>query len=135
MGTPNLDVNATPMFLVGGDVTDVATFGKPVGSLTAPLQTVPTQPALTAGTDRSGTTSATAGTATTLAPANAARRGLNIQNISASNIGINEVGAAASIGTAGTYTVPAGSTVSIRTNRAISVVGSAASLAYTATEF
>jgi len=89
---------------------------------------------LPAGTDRSGVTSATAGTATTLAPANATRRVLNVQNISAGTIGINEIGGTAAIGTAGTYTVPAGGSINVRTNRAISVVGSAASLSYSATE-
>jgi len=120
--------NAIPFYQVDDD-------GNALGGAASPIQTVASQPALTAGTDRSGTTSATAGTATTLAPANPARRGLNIQNISASNIGINEVGGTAAIGTAGTYTVAAGASISIRTNRAISVVGAAASLAYTATEF
>jgi len=87
---------------------------------------------LTAGTDRSGT----AGTSsTTLASANTARKGLNIQNISANTIGINEFGGVAAIGTAGTYTVPAGGSTNIRTTNLITVVASAASSAYTATEF
>lgn len=120
--------NAIPFYQVDDD-------GNAIGGVASPIQTVAAQPSLTAGTDRSGTTNATAGTATTLAPANAARKGLNIQNISAGNIGINEVGGTAAIGSAGTYTVAAGNTVSIRTNRAISVVGSAASQVYTATEF
>lgn len=120
--------NAIPFYQVDDD-------GNALGGAASPIQTVAAQPALTAGADRSGTTNATAGTATTLAPANTARRGLNIQNISASNIGINEVGGTAAIGTAGTYTVAAGASISIRTNRAISVVGAAPSLAYTATEF
>ena len=87
---------------------------------------------LTAGTDRSGT----AGTSSsTLAPANTARKGLNIQNISANNLGINEFGGAAAIGSPGTYTVPAGGSTNIRTTNAITVIASAASSAYTATEF
>lgn len=87
---------------------------------------------LSAGTDRSGT----AGTSSsTLAAANAARRGLNIQNISANNIGINEFGGAAAIGTPGTYTVPAGGSINVRTSNQITVIASAASSAYTATEF
>ncbi len=90
---------------------------------------------LTNGTDRSGTTSATANTSTTLAPANTARRGLVIQNISANPMGINEVGGAAAIGSAGTYTVPAGGSVRINTNRAVTVVSGTASQLYTATEF
>lgn len=90
---------------------------------------------LPAGTDRSGTTSATASTATALAPANATRRGLNIQNISANPMGINEIGGTAAIGSPGTYTLAAGSTINIRTNRAVSVVSGTASQPYTATEF
>jgi len=87
---------------------------------------------LTAGTDRSGT----AGTSSaTLAPANTARKGLNIQNISANTIGVNEFGGTAAIGTAGTYTIPAGGSTNIRTTNAVTVVASAASSAYTATEF
>jgi len=87
---------------------------------------------LAAGTDRSGT----AGTSsTTLAAANAARRGLNIQNISANNIGINEVGSTAAIGTPGTYTLAAGASFNVRTNQQVNVIASAAGSAYTATEF
>lgn len=111
---------------------------RPDGTMTAagtPADPTTTQSAyLPAGTDRSGTTNATAGTATTLAAANATRRALNIQNISTGNLGINEIGGTAAIGTPGTYTVPAGGSINVRTNRAISVVGSAASLPYTATE-
>jgi len=90
---------------------------------------------LPAGTDRSGVTSATASTATALAPANATRRGLNIQNISANPMGINEIGGTAAIGSPGTYTVPAGGSVRINTNRAVTVVSGTASQPYTATEF
>ncbi len=87
---------------------------------------------LTAGTDRSGT----AGTSSaTLAAANSSRRGLEIQNVSANNIGINEFGGTAAIGSAGTYTIAAGAQFRVRTNRAISVIASAANSAYTATEF
>lgn len=116
----------------GAPVTIVGVNG-PAGSGANSLSTS-TAP-LPAGTDRSGTTSATAGTATTLAAANTARRGLNIQNISSGNIGINEAGSAAVIGSPGTYTLAAGATVNVRTSRAVSVVGSAASQPYTATEF
>lgn len=87
---------------------------------------------LTAGTDRSGT----AGTSSTsLAAANTARRGLNIQNISANTIGLNEVGGAAAIGSPGTYTLAAGASFNVRTNQAVNVIASAAGSAYTATEF
>ena len=87
---------------------------------------------LSAGTDRSGTAGTTS---TTLAPANTSRKGLNIQNISANNLGINEFGNTAAIGSPGTYTVPAGGSINIRTTNAINVIASAAGSAYTATEF
>ena len=90
---------------------------------------------LPAGTDRSGTTNATANTSQQLAAANTTRRGLNIQNISANPMGVNEFGAAAAIGSAGTYTVPSGGTIRINTNRAVTVVSATASQPYTATEF
>lgn len=109
------------------------TFSK-VGSVqssnTAPVITQ--NAALSAGTDRSGT--ATTSSTTPIA-ANTARRGLNIQNIGANNIGINEFGGTAAIGTAGTYTLAAGATLNVRTNRAISVIAATASTPYTATEF
>lgn len=113
-----------PVTIVG-----VGTTGSNAGALTTTSSSLP------AGTDRSGTTSGTIGTATTLAAANTARRGLNIQNVSAGNIGINEIGGTAAIGSAGTYTLAAGASINVRTNRAVSVVGSAVSQAYTATEF
>ncbi len=110
----------------GGTAPPAGTSADPTYTQSAPLP---------AGTDRSGVTSATIGTATTLAASNTARRGLNIQNTSAGNIGINEIGGAASIGAGGTYTVAAGASINVRTNRAVSVVGSAASQTYTATEW
>lgn len=122
-----------PVPLVATMAVSASGTANPAGTQADPsyTQTAP----LPAGTDRSGTTSATAGTATQLAAANTARRGLNIQNISAGSIGINEIGGTAAIGSPGTYTLAAGASVNVRTNRAISVVGSAASQPYTATEF
>lgn len=102
----------------------------PAGSSADPgyTQTAP----LPAGTDRSGT----AGTASTqLSPANANRRGLDIQNISANSIGINEFGGTAAIGTAGTYTLAAGTSMRVRTNRQVNVIASAVNSPFTATEF
>lgn len=86
---------------------------------------------LPAGADRSGTASTTS---STLAPANASRRSLNIQNISANTLGINEFGGTAAIGTPGTYTLAAGGTLNVRTRNAVTVIASAASSPYTATE-
>ena len=87
---------------------------------------------LRSGTDRSGT----AGTgSTSLAAANPKRRGLNIQNISANNLGVNEFGGTAAIGSPGTYTIPAGGSMNVRTTQAIMVTASGAGSAYTATEY
>lgn len=87
---------------------------------------------LPAGTDRSGS----AGTSSAqIIAANASRRGPNIQNIGANNIGINEFGAAAAIGTAGTYTLVPGASMSIRTNRAIFAIAATGATAFTATEW
>lgn len=87
---------------------------------------------LPAGTDRSGTANTTA---TTLAPANAARKGLEVQNVGANNIGINEIGGTAAIGAAGTYTVLPGGAFRVRTNRVISVIAATGATTYSATEY
>jgi len=101
----------------------------PAGTATDPTftQSAP----LPAGTDRSGTVDTTS---KTLAAANSSRRSLNIQNISANTLGVNEFGAAAAIGSPGTYTLAAGATLNVRTRNAVTVIASAASSAYTATE-
>lgn len=101
-----------------------------VGTASSPATTQSAP--LTAATDRSGTAGTTS---TQIAPANVNRRGLEVQNVSAANLGINEFGGAAAIGTAGTYTIPAGGTFRARTNRQINVIASAAGSAYTGTEF
>ena len=87
---------------------------------------------LPGGIDRSGSVGTTS---TQLAPANTARKTLNIQNIHASqNLGVNEFGGTAAIGTAGTYTLTPGQTLSVLTNQLINVVGSGAATTFTATE-
>lgn len=96
------------------------------------IQTTATQSNLPAGTDRSGTATTTSGQ---LAAANTSRKGLNIQNIGANNIGVNEFGGVAAIGTAGTYTLLPNATMSIRTNRQINVIAATGNTAYAATEF
>ncbi len=97
-----------------------------------PIPTSTQSSALPAGTDRSGT----AGTSSTqLAAANSARRGLNIQNTSANTLGINEFGGPAAIGSSGTYTLAAGASINVRTNRQVNVIASAAGSTFTATEF
>lgn len=95
--------------------------------------TVPvTQGALTAGTNRSGTATTTSGGLTVAA--NAARRFLVGQNISAVVIGFNEFNGTAAIGTAGTYTVAAGSSFSISTTNAVNFIAASGTAAVTMTE-
>lgn len=105
-----------------------------VGSQANPLITSAstTSQALTAGTDRSGTATTTS---TQIVAANTSRRGLEIQNIGANNIGINEFAGTAAIGTAGTYTLVPGSSMRVRTNRAVTAIAATASTAFTATEW
>lgn len=125
--TPNKIV---PVPLVAAMAVSSSGTANPAGTSADPTytQTVP----LPAGTDRSGTATTSSGP---LAAANTSRRGLNIQNIGANNIGINEFGGTAAIGTAGTYTLAPGTSMNVRTNRAITVIAATASTAYSATEF
>jgi len=87
---------------------------------------------LPAGTDRSGTAQTTSGQ---IIAANPARRGLDIQNIGANNIGINEFGGTAAIGTPGTYTVAPNGSFRVKTNRAVTAIAATAATAFTATEW
>jgi len=113
-------------------VTNVGAAGvqSPAGTQTDPYFTQ--AGSLPAGTDRSG--SAATSTGVTI-PANASRRGLEIQNIGANNIGVNEFGGTAAIGTAGTFTLTPGSTFKVRTNRAISMIAATGATAFSATEY
>lgn len=95
--------------------------------------TVPvTQGALTAANNRSGSATTTSGGLTVAA--NAARRFLIGQNISAVVIGFNEFNGTAAIGTAGTYTVAAGSSFSISTANAVNFIAASGTAAVTLTE-
>ncbi len=67
--------------------------------------------------------------------ANASRKGLVGQNIGTNNIGFNEFGGTAAIGTAGTYTVAPGISFSISTTNAVNFVASTGSTAVTITEY
>lgn len=87
---------------------------------------------LPAATDRSGTAATSSGQ---IIAANPTRRGLDIQNVGANNIGINEFGGAAVIGGASTYTLTPGSTMRVRTNRAIFAIAATGATAFTATEW
>jgi len=88
---------------------------------------------LPAGTDRSGAIT-TGGTAQQLAPANAARKSLTIQNISAGDLWVNEIGGTAAVDTAGSYKIPTGQAFIVATNRALSIVGATTAQKWTATE-
>lgn len=87
---------------------------------------------LAAGTDRSGTAATTSGQ---IIPANAARRGLEIQNVGTNSIGINEFAGAAAIGSAGTYTLVPGASIRVRTNRAVHAIAATGATPFTATEW
>jgi len=91
-----------------------------------------TYPALPASTDRSGTATTTSGGLNVAA--NSARKSLVGQNISAVVIGFNEQGGTAVIGTAGTYTVAAGASFSISTNKLINFIAASGTAAVTMTE-
>jgi hypothetical protein len=87
---------------------------------------------LTATTDRSGSATTTSGGLSVAANAN--RRFLVGQNISAVNIGFNEQGGTAAIGTAGTYTVPAGQSFAISSNKLINFIAASGTASITMTE-
>lgn len=89
--------------------------------------------ALPEGADRSGQID-TGGQAKQLAAANAARKTLTGQNISAADLWINEAGGSAAVDTAGSYRVPAGATFSVKTSRAVSIIGASTGQKWTATE-
>ena len=123
----NTNGQAQPVY-----VTDALgnTSSAPAGTSGDPIYTQ--TPVLPAGADKSGTAT---NTSVVKIATNLARRFLNIQNVSTTDtLGVNESGAAAAIGSAGTYTVPPGAFVSIRTNRAIAIISSAGPTPYTATE-
>jgi hypothetical protein len=112
-------------------------YGRPV----RPMPVMPINPdgspasgasgTLPAGTDRSGT--ATTSSAQ-LAPANSARTFLVGQNVGANNIWINEFGATAVVGGAGSYKVIPGNSFNIQTNRQVNVIAETGNTAFTASE-
>lgn len=82
--------------------------------------------------NRSGTANTTSAS---LAAANANRTGMEIQNVGANNIGVNEFGAAAAIGSPGTYTLVPGATMKVRTTNQINAIAATGATPYTATEY
>lgn len=115
------DANSFPVSLSTEDKATLASVATGTGRV------------LPAGTDRSGTLT-TGGTAQQLAAQNTARTALRGQNISASDLWINEIGGTAAVDAAGSYKIPAGSTFTVSTNRAISIVGGTTGQKWTATE-
>jgi len=87
----------------------------------------------TAGTNLSGTATTTSGGFSI--PANANRKPGDVQgqNISTVNIGFNEFGGAAAIGTAGTYTVAPGATFAITTTNAVAFIAASGTAPVTIT--
>lgn len=138
MGSTTGRYQSTPKTLTDGDQQDLrvdATGALITAGATGETAANPsfTQTGvLTAATDRSGTATTTSAQ---IVAANTARRGLEIQNIGANNIGINEFSGTAAIGTAGTYTLTPNSSMRVRTNRAITAIAATASTAFTATEW
>ena len=85
------------------------------------------------GIDRSSSI-ASGGTAQTLAAAETQRLAIYGQNISAGDLWINETGGTAAANGTGSYRVTAGSTFTVNTNRAISIIGATTGQKFTATE-
>ncbi len=88
---------------------------------------------LPAGTDRSGTITA-GGVAQTLALANASRLSLAGQNTSVGDLWINEIGGTAAVDGTGSYRVGPNVTFSVKTNRAVSIIGATTGQKFAATE-
>ena len=114
---------------ITGEPATAATPGSG-GTVATPTYTAPG--VLTASTDRSGTATTTSGGLSV--PANASRTSLTGQNIGANNIGFNEQGGVAAIGTAGTYTVAPGASFSISTNKLINFIAATGNTAVSLTE-
>lgn len=97
-----------------------------------PLPVVQSATALPAGTDRSGSITA-ANTAQDVAPANPSRVGLTFQNTSDTVMRLAENGSDASASNG--YSVAAGASVNVSTNRRISVFCATAGKTFAATEY
>jgi|GEM_PF-6367130 len=85
------------------------------------------------GSNLSGTATTTSGGFNI--PANANRRpgDLQGQNVATVSIGFNEFNGTAAIGSAGTYTVPAGATFSITTNQQVNFIAASGTAPVTIT--
>jgi len=87
---------------------------------------------LPAGVNRSGTATTTSGGLNVTA--NASRYILQGQNVGTVNVGYNEFGGVAAIGSAGTYTVAPGASFNISTNQLVNFVAASGTAAVTMTE-
>lgn len=125
---------ATPITLpVAKDAAGNYILATPVISLNSDNSAGGGNGLLPAGTDRSGTATTTSGGLSVAA--NASRQGLVGQNVSSVNIGFNEQGGTAAIGTAGTYTIAPGVSFSISTNKQVNFVAASGTAAVTMTEW
>jgi len=89
----------------------------------------------TRGVDRSGTIT-TGGTAQELAAENSIRTGLTVQNISDTDMWIDEVGGTAAAAGTGSFLLPAnGGVYQVGTFNAISIFCATTGKAFTATEY
>lgn len=88
---------------------------------------------LPAGTSRSGSIT-TGGTAQDLAAANASRKSLTGQNISAGDLWINENGGTAAVDGTDAWKVISGASFKISTNEKVSIIGATTGQKFTATE-
>lgn len=125
------DGNAVRGILPKYQSVDPSGAAKPSGTSTDPISTQ--GGALPAGTDRSGTIT-TAGTAQVLAPANANRRGLTIQNTSDTAMFVSESGTPASA-TYGYLLDVSSAPFKVSTNRVIYIWCGAAGRSFAATEW
>jgi len=111
----------------------IDTSGREVYNLDSSGNVTASTAQLPASTDRSGTATTTSGALSVAA--NSSRKGLVGQNISSVNIGFNEQGGIAAIGTIGTYTIAPGAAFSISTNKQINFVAESGTAAITMTEW
>lgn len=85
------------------------------------------------GTDISGSIT-TGGTAQTIAVENKQRKMLTVQNISAGDLWLNEVGGTAVVNGTGSYRVGPGEIANVSTDDPVSIIGATTGQKFTATE-
>lgn len=75
------------------------------------------------------------GTSQVLAAANTARRGFCIQNISAGDLWVNPFGASAAVDTVGSFKIPTMTSLEIKTNGALAIIGATTGQKFSAVEY